>query len=53
MEAAVQLPQSVRTVERGAFAYAQRLESLAVPKGATIIGKDVVKGTKVKKIKRY
>lgn len=50
---AVQLPQSVRTVERGAFAYAQRLESLTVPKGATIIGKDVVKGTKVKKIKRY
>lgn len=49
----VHLPQSVRTVGRGAFAYAQRLESLTIPKGAVVVNKDVVKGTKVKNIKRY
>ncbi len=48
----VQLPPLLTTLGAGAFANAKNLKSLSVPKSTAKIGADVVKGTKVAKIRR-
>lgn len=46
------LPPMLTTIGNGAFANANRLEQLTLPRSAKHLGKDIVKGTKVKKIKK-
>ncbi len=48
----VKLPPMLTSLGAGAFANAKSLKSLTLPRSATKIGADVVKGTKVDKIKR-
>lgn len=48
----VTLPSSVSAVGHGAFAYAKRLHRLAVPRTATSLGVDIIKGTLTNRITR-
>lgn len=48
----VKLPPMLTTLGTGAFANAKSLQSLTMPKSTAKVGADVVKGTKVNKIRR-
>ena len=48
----IYLPPMLNTIGTGAFANASRLEELTLPRSVKHVGRNIVKGTKVKKIRK-